>query len=207
MRYYVLGVLTILVTAILQIAVAPALRITSVFPNLLAIPFVFFCLGLIPNIRFLADIAGGTTPHTSTQANSALFPIRGVEHYKFRDKGTGDILRAMLFGFLCGVSSGVNSSCFWADVLSWTVCGFFLGVVSGIVNKQNISVQVSMVFAVNLIQGILFFIIYQLITFSGFSGLFFWRLLITSFYTSFLSIFIFLFFQRRWPSGIIKYED
>lgn len=207
MRYYALGIFTILAAAILQITVMPAFKIVSVFPNLLVIPFVFFCLGLVPNIRFLADITGVASSHTSTQASSALFPIRGVEHYKFKDKETEDILRAMFFGFLCGVSSGINSSFFWADVFSWTVCGFLLGFISGIVNKQNISAQVFMVFAVNLIQGIIFFIIYQLITFSGLSGLFFWRLFAASIYTSLLSMFIFLFFQRRRPSGVIKYGD
>lgn len=154
MNYYILAIISIVITIIVQISISQSMQIASVVPNLLIIPLIFFTL--IPRQKHLEGLLENT-------------------------------FRGTFLGFIAGFCHGINSMLLWADIFSWTLVGFLLGLVSGPIKRENPIVKTLLLFSSTFLQGIFFFIP---LSFFRISPLFFWRLLFSSFYTILLGILI-----------------
>ena len=165
MTYYIIGIISIVATMIVQISIAQFIQIASVVPNLLVIPLVFFSFGL---------------------------------------RLSKNILRGIFLGFVVGLSSGINSRLFWADVFSWTLTGLLLGLVSGPINRENPAVKSFLLFLCTFLQGMFFFIPLYISPFIPSPASFFWRLLLCSFYTTFLGTFVLWLTEKKKEEGILS---
>jgi hypothetical protein len=211
MAYYIAGIISIFITIVIQISMVQFIQITSIIPNLLVIPLVFFSIGLRPRFEFGAGYLFGPKSFQSRQASAGLSDELSI----FRDKGSSpslekyfeNIFRGAFFGFIAGFSNGITSQLFWADVFSWTSVGFFLGLIAGPVNRENPAIRSLLLFLATFLQGTLFFIPLYILLLIPFPSLFFQRLLFGSLYTVLLGTFILRLAEKKRKEGIIRYGD
>lgn len=209
MTYYIVGIISIFITVIVQISISQVVQIASVVPNFLVISLIFFSLGLRPRYKFGMDYLIRLKSFQSRQMQTSLadaltiFRTRGL--YLPQEKYFENIFRGIFLGFVAGFSSGINSRLFWADIFSWTLVGFLLGLIAGPINRENPVVKSLLLFSATFLQGLLFFIPLYISPFTPFPPLFFWRLLLCSLYTTLLGIFIFWLTEKKREYGVIQY--
>ena len=100
MAYYITGIVSIVITMIVQMSIAPLMQIASVIPNFLVIPLVFFSLGLRPKYklgeRHFENVFRGIFLGFFTGL------VEGINSRLF----WADVFSWVLIGFLLGLIAG-----------------------------------------------------------------------------------------------------
>jgi len=182
MNYYILSIISIWITTVLQISIAPVIQVASVVPNLLIFPLIFFSLGLCPKYKPKIDYFAKVIP----------FQLEQMQ------------LRGISLGFIAGLSCGINSQLLFANVFSWTLTGFILGLIAGPINRENPVLKSFLLFSFTLIQGIFFYIPLCVSRFAPSPSSFFLRLLLCGFYTTLLGTFAMWLTEKRREEGVIQ---
>lgn len=209
--YYITGTISIFIVTVIQLSTAEVVKVASIVPNLLIVPLIFFSLGLCPRYTaWMSSLAKlnffqpGQMQYDWPEMPALL---KGIGWYFPEGKHFENIIRGIFLGFFTGFSSGINSRLFWADVFSWALTGFFLGLIAGPINKESSAVKLLLLFSATFLQGILFFIPFSISFFTPSFPSFLWRLLLCSLYTTLLGIMIFLLVEKKRESGVIRYGE
>ncbi|PIZ16304.1 hypothetical protein COY51_03100 [Candidatus Desantisbacteria bacterium CG_4_10_14_0_8_um_filter_39_17] len=192
MTYYILVIISIVITMIVQISIAQFIQIASVVPNLLVLPLIFFSLARPSRYKSGERYCDQPTTFILRATSSAYFE---------------NVFRGIFLGFFAGLSQGINSRLFWADVFSWVLVGFLLGLVIGPINRENPVVQPLLLFLCTFLQGMFFFIPLYISPFTPSPSSFFLRLLFCSLYTTLLGTFILRLTEEKRKEGVILDGD